>query len=82
MTRKAKIEKITFDQWAGLQTGRIARIYQGHAALECAKIGEERKFIMRGQTGTHTLLCDATDLDRLNAHWVVFAGHDMNRFAP
>lgn len=72
---------ITFEEFAGLQTGRIARIYQGHAALECAGKGDERMFVMRGMTGIHTLLCIATDLDRLNAHWANFAGHAMNRFA-
>ena len=41
----------------------------------------DRRFVMEGPSGVHSLLVDATDLDRLNAHWVVFAGHALNRYA-
>lgn len=41
----------------------------------------ERRFVMEGPSGRHTLLVDATDLDRLNAHWTIFASHAANRYA-
>ena len=35
----------------------------------------DHSFVMRGPTGIHILFASATDLDRLNAHWFVFAGN-------
>lgn len=31
-------------------------------------------FVMIGRGAPHTLFAGSTDLDRLNAHWVVFSG--------
>lgn len=33
----------------------------------------DNQFTMTGPTGNHSLFAGATDLDRLNAHWTVFA---------
>jgi hypothetical protein len=41
----------------------------------------ERRFVMEGPSGVHSLLVDATDLDRLNAHWTTFATDERNRAA-
>lgn len=38
----------------------------------------EGRFVMRGPSGVHTLLIDATDAARLNAHWQNFAAHALN----
>lgn len=38
----------------------------------------EGRFVMRGPSGVHTLLIDATDAQRLNAHWQNFAAHPLN----
>lgn len=77
MTKKAKIQKITFAEWAGLQSGRISSISQGFARLSV----NAGRFVMEGKSGTHTLATISTDKDRLNAHWLIFAGHDANRYS-
>ena len=79
--RKARV---TFDQWALLQSGAISSITFERARLTCEAVrgvcGDvERRFYMRGPSGTHSLLCLATDLDRLNAHWTIFATDGRNR---
>lgn len=79
MTRRAP--RLTFSQFAGLQTGRIARIYSGHASLEVTGQGDERRFTMTGPSGQHSILVLASDLDRVNGHWRVFASHSLNRYA-
>jgi hypothetical protein len=83
---------LTFDQFTGLQTGRLARVHVGRASIEVewvpmkaiaglseGAMPKERRFVMRGPSGVHSLLVDATDMDRLNAHWVAFASHDANQ---
>jgi hypothetical protein len=70
-----------FIEFAGLLSGRLARVHVGRASVEVEGKGEERRFVMRGPSGVHSLLVDATDMDRLNAHWVAFASHDANQFA-
>lgn len=40
---------------------------------------KERRFVMEGPSGRHSLLVDATDLDRLDAHWRVFCSDARNR---
>lgn len=47
--------------------------------MPCRFTGEtEGRFVMRGPSGVHTLLIDATDAARLNAHWQVFASDSRN----
>jgi hypothetical protein len=70
--------KITFLDQAALEA-RGARIHQGRATLQVKRIGDERRFVMEGPSGVHTLLVDATDLDRLNAHWTGFCGDRRNQ---
>lgn len=41
----------------------------------------EGRFVMRGPSGVHSLLIDATDAARLNAHWQVFASDHRNQIA-
>jgi hypothetical protein len=38
----------------------------------------ETRFVMEGPSGRHSLLVDATDLERLNAHWTVFVTDPRN----
>ena len=52
-------------------------IKSGVAALFVSSDGE--RFVMTGPSGRHSLLVVATDLDRLNAHWRVFAADSRNR---
>ena len=75
-----KIE-LNFTEFAGLQTGRIARIHCGRASIEVAGRGQDARFVMEGPSGVHTLLVDATDFERLNAHWTAFASHELNKLA-
>lgn len=39
---------------------------------------KERRFVLEGPSGTHSLLVEATDLARLNAHWQTFASDPRN----
>lgn len=73
--------RLTFSEFAGLQNGRISRIYFEHASVEVTGKGDDRRFTMNGPSGTHSLLVIATDLDRLNGHWKVFATDGRNRYA-
>lgn len=75
----SKPQPITTSEFASLKLGSLARILHGHACLEFALRDGHGLFVMRGQTGVHTLDSRATDLDRLNAHWQGFAGHDLNQ---
>lgn len=59
-------------------------IEAGKATL-CAEFKADRftgetegRFVMRGPSGVHTLLIEATDAQRLNAHWQAFAAHALN----
>ena len=72
---------LNFVQFAGLQNGRVARIHCGRATVEVAGRGQDARFVMEGPSGKHTLLVDATDFERLNAHWVAFASHELNKLA-
>ena len=73
---QAKKAIITFSEFAGLCTGRIARVHFQRASLE--KSGNE--FVMAGPSGKHAIAVDATDIDRLNKHWTVFATSDANAY--
>jgi hypothetical protein len=76
--------KLTLNDQAALEA-RGARIHQGRASLTVMRVlsGEtmERRFVMEGPSGVHTLLVDATDLDRLNAHWKGFCMDRRNQVA-
>lgn len=56
----------------------------GHAVLTAspASDGDDRRFILSGRSGRHTLLVAATDAARLDAHWQVFCQHDLNAEFP
>jgi hypothetical protein len=41
----------------------------------------EGRFVMRGPSGVHSLLIDATDAARLDAHWQVFCSDHRNQVA-
>ena len=78
---------LTPDDEAAL-LARSATIHYARASLRVQRTpipGEpdlhERRFLMEGPSGRHSLLVDATDLDRLNAHWTVFASHPKNAHA-
>jgi hypothetical protein len=78
---------LTLTDFAAL-LARGSRIHFDHASIEVKRVpvvgaqGEtERRFVMEGRSGVHSLLVDATDLDRLNAHWTTFATHELNRAA-
>lgn len=51
---------------------------KGIAGLGSGAMPKERRFVMEGPSGRHSLLVDATDLDRLNAHWTVFVADPRN----
>jgi hypothetical protein len=69
---------LTFNDWAELQTGRIATVHHELASL--VHVGG--MFIMAGPSGVHTLQGHSTDLDRLNAHWAGFTADTRNRMVP
>lgn len=50
----------------------------GLSGLGSGAMPKERRFVMRGPSGRHSLLVDATDIDRLNAHWTVFVADARN----
>ena len=67
---------------------RGSRIHFDRASVEVKRVpvvgapgAFERRFVMEGPSGVHSLLVDATDLDRLNAHWTTFATDERNRAA-
>lgn len=78
------IPALNLNDYAAL-LARSSTIHFDAASLKVMRVlsGEtmERRFVMEGPSGVHSLLVDATDLDRLNAHWVTFAGHHLNRYA-
>ena len=72
----AKQAALTFEEWAGLCNGRIERLHFQRAAIQ--KNG--RRLLMTGVTGEHSIDIDASDLDRVNAHWVTFATSPANLY--
>lgn len=85
---------LTDADFAQLLNGRIARFcferasvrvawvpLPGGAGLGEGAMPKERRFVMEGPSGTHSLLVAATDLDRLNAHWTVFCDDERNLYA-
>jgi hypothetical protein len=71
---------ITFDEYVGLSTGRIARIHQARASCQVEGKGDDSRFVMRGPSGTHSLLVSATPHGRLVAHWKGFCGDPRNQY--
>jgi hypothetical protein len=61
------MNKITFRIWAALQSGSVSSVYDrtGRCSIKCS----DGLFILRGPGMVHSLDADATDLDRLQAHW-------------
>lgn len=68
--------RLTHAQWAGIQTGRIARVHFERATIE--KRGN--RFLMTGPTGEHSIDIDSSSLDRVNAHWVSFVSDPRNQY--
>ena len=68
--------KLSLTEYASL-LARGATIHFNRASLQI----KERCFVMEGPSGMHSLLADATDLDRLNAHWTAFATDSRNAYA-
>ena len=89
MTTNPKATLTAADEAALLARG--ATIYFDRASIHVAWVHptangnlatgglpKERRFVMQGPSGRHSLLVDATDLDRLNAHWTVFVTDPRN----
>ena len=76
------LQKLTFKDWALLQSGAYARIYHELARVECRGSGEDKRFFLVGPSGEHSLLCSETDMNRLNAHWIPFCLNEANRYPP
>lgn len=68
-------------EFAQLLNGTLRTVHFNLASLTVEGKAEDRRFVMEGLSGNHTLLVDATDLDRLNAHWTIFATHEANALA-
>lgn len=58
-------------------------IHHGRVKLWASPAHEkdDRRFVLSGPTGTHSLLVSATDAERLNAHWQGFCATDADRAA-
>ena len=80
----AKKAALNLTDFAAL-LARGSRIHFDRASVEVKRVpvvgapgAFERRFVMEGPSGVHSLLVDATDLDRLNAHWTTFATDERN----
>lgn len=67
MARKHK-SALTLTDFSAVEA-RGGRVYWGRAHVR----RDRDHYVMEGPSGVHTLLRAATDLERLNAHWVTFA---------
>lgn len=86
MNGKIANPALTITEFASL-CARSATIHFNRASLTIKRLPvagadglTERRFVMEGPSGVHTLLVDATDQDRLNAHWSVFATDARNAY--
>lgn len=70
---------LTHNEWAAMHA-RAARIHFERASVEIKGRGVDARYVMEGPSGTHSLLCTATSLDRLNAHWTNFCLDPRNRY--
>lgn len=64
---------------------RAATVHYARASIRVQRVPNfgapgsyESRFVMEGPSGSHSLLVAATDLERLNAHWTVFATDPRN----
>lgn len=76
-SRLTKQARLSLNEFAGLCTGRIARVHFQRAAIE--KHGN--RLLMTGPSGEHGIDIAASDLDRTNAHWTAFATSPANLWA-
>lgn len=51
----------------------------GISGLGAGAMPKERRFVMTGPSGRHSLLVDATPIERLQAHWSGFCSDRRNR---
>jgi hypothetical protein len=67
------MHKITTQEYADMleRPGLAHRSENGACSVLYAS--GDGYWVMSGPTGKHTLYADATDLARLNAHWLVFS---------
>ena len=49
-------------------------VRHGKASLICT----ESRWVMTGPSGRHSISA-CSDLERVNAHWRIFASHDLNQ---
>ena len=77
MTTRPEITLFQFDILA--RTTKPLAVSFGRAILTADGDGDDRRFIMTGPSGCHSLLVAATDIERLLAHWTVFATAEANR---
>jgi hypothetical protein len=67
--------KLSFADWAGLLSGRIATIHGNAQRTTLVYLRGDRVFVMEAADGAkHVLAADVTDDIRLNAHWLGFNG--------
>lgn len=66
--------EITKARYAFLLSGDSARTTFGKATVAV----KADRFVMTGPSGVHSLLIEATDVERLNAHWQGFCSHPAN----
>jgi hypothetical protein len=72
---------LTEVEYEFLRAGRVQTVHGNRATLTVFGEGQDARFLMKGPSGEHTLLVEATNLHRLNSHWVVFANHSLNRIS-
>ena len=70
-----KFPKITDGDFAHVKRLHIVRWANASISIR------GNSFVMEGPSGTHSLLIEATDQKRLNAHWVSFASHPLNQIS-
>lgn len=68
-----KSAALTESEWLGLLSGRIERLHFQRAAIRRYGNG----LLMDGPSGEH-VLSEASNLERVNAHWTHFATHSAN----
>lgn len=69
---------VSLREYDDLVSGNLRTAHFNRATLTARGVGDDRRFLMTGPSGIHSLLVVATDLDRLNAHWTVFATDPRN----
>jgi hypothetical protein len=64
---------ITNEEFEYMLRNSGAKLLNETGSCEIMYASGDNLFVMRGPTGTHRLFADATDLNRLNAHWLGFS---------